>query len=145
MASKKVAAKKRSEEKAPEGFREIDNSLAGFWKPTEVGQTLQGVVGRQMISKGAEGKPNVFYAIRITDPKSGPIVTGEDEEVTIEGGELVGVGGAILGTFLGGREGQEVFLVFKGMGEKKAGKNPARLYATYVKEYDSETGETIPH
>lgn len=144
-----MAAKKRSTTNgAPEGFAEVDNSLIGFWRPDEVGQTLQGIVSHDIETKGAEGKPNRFYAIRITDPdRCQGITTSSDEdetsEVTPERGRLVGAGGAMLLAFLAGREGQEVYLIYKGLGPKKGGKNPAKLYATYARGIDSATGEVI--
>jgi hypothetical protein len=36
-----------------------------------------------------------------------------------------------------------VFLIYKGLGPKKGGKNPAKLYATYARGHDRETGEVI--
>lgn len=132
----------------PAGFSEIDNSLAGFWKPTQAGQSLQGIVGHMIEGKNtqnASGKPNMFFAVRITDPYvSGPIMDAGDKPVQIDGGELVGVGGAVLVSFLSERVGQEVFLVYKGLGRAKRGQNAPKLYSTYAKDHDAETGEMIP-
>lgn len=131
-------ASKKSNGAVPEGFKEVDNSLAGFWKPEEKGQSLQGAVSHMIETKGAEGKPNKFYAVRITDPSKTHGVVSEDKAIEVEQGDLVGVGGAILLSFLTGREGQEVFLVYKGMGAKKAGKNAPRLFTTYARDFDAE-------
>lgn len=131
----------------PDGFVEVDNSLAGFWKPTLPGQSIRGIVGHLIEAKSgrADGKMNRFYALRITDPKvSGPIVSGEgDKVIETEAGALVGVGGAIILSFLAEREGQEVYLVFKGMGRAKHGQNAPKLYATYARAIDPETGEVL--
>jgi hypothetical protein len=136
MAPKKIAAK------IPAGFSEVNNALAGFWKPTVDGQWLQGIVGHMIEGKGQEGgKPNRFFAVRITNPESAPIMSADDKPVALEGGELVGVGGAILVSFLAERVGSEVYLVYKGLGRAKRGQNAPKLYATYAKDYDPETGE----
>lgn len=132
MVKKNRTAKTRID--APKGFVEVGNSMSGFWKPTIPGQSLQGVVGRMIETEGAEGKTNRFYSVRITDvARTGPIVSGDDDDATIEKGDVVGVGGAVLLSFLEDHEGKEVFLVYKGLGEKKKGKNQAKLYATYAK------------
>jgi hypothetical protein len=136
MATKKT----RSTDKVPQGFREIDNSLTGFWKPTTAGETLQGVVGQRITTKGAEGKPNTFYAIRLVSPAPG-VQNDKGEDVETEAGDLIGVGGALLLAFLAANEGREVYLIYKGLGTKKPGKNAPKMYGTYVKEYDHETGE----
>lgn len=139
-----MTPKKRSTN-IPEGFREVDNSLAGFWKPTTVGQSLQGIVGHMIEGKVTHGKPNRFYAIRITNSEvSAPIFDTNDKAVTPEGGEMVGVGGAVLMSFLAERIGQEVYLVYTGLGKAKKGQNAPKLYATYAREYDTDTGEVIP-
>jgi hypothetical protein len=136
MATKKS----RTTDKVPAGFREIDNSLSGFWKPTDVGQTLQGVVGQRITTKGAEGKANTFYAIRLVSPTVA-VQNDKGEDVETEAGDLIGVGGALLLAFLAANEGREVYLIYKGLGTKKTGKNPPKMYGTFVKEYDGETGE----
>ncbi len=133
---------KRSSANVPSGFKKIETKLAGFWKPIKAGQSVQGVVGPMIETKGAEDdKPNRFYTIRITDPKkSGPIVS-EEKTVEVEKGDLVGVGGAMLLNFLDGREGMEVFLVYEGLGAKKPGKHPAKMYGTYAKGAESKERE----
>lgn len=136
-------AQRSAKNTAPEGFREVDNAMTGFWKPTSPGQTIQGIVGPMIVTKGADDKPNRFYTLRITNPERATAVQSTDGKAAadVEAGDLVGVGGALLLSFLANREGQEVYLVYKGLGEKKRGKNPAKLYTTYAKEYDPETGE----
>jgi len=139
---------KKTSNGAPEGFVEVDNSLIGFWRPEKVGSTLQGIISHAIETTGAEGKPNLFYAIRITDPARCKEIVSKDEdddaiEVQPERGKLVGAGGAMLVAFMSGREGQEIYFIYKGLGPKKSGKNPAKLYATYARGHDRVTGEVV--
>jgi hypothetical protein len=139
-----MATKKRSTN-VPAGFKEVDNSLSGFWKPSADGESLQGIVGHMIEARNKQnenGKPNRFFAIRLT--ASTTIMDTSDKMVPGEEGDLVGVGGAVLVSFLADQIGKEVFLVYKGLGRAKRGQNAPKLYATYAKEYDGETGEVIP-
>lgn len=131
---------------APKGFKQVDNSLSGFWKPSKAGQHLQGVVRHMIESKNAlnsNGKPNQFYAIRLTSPDSGPIIDNHEKDVTPEEGMLIGVGGAVLLNFLAERVGKEVYLVYKGLGKAKKGQSAPKMYETYEREFDEATGEVV--
>lgn len=121
---------------APKGFKKVETAIAGFWKPAKVGQSLQGVVGHQVETKGADGKANVYFVVRLTSEESGPIARNSDgkgggKAVKPAIGMLVGVGGRTLQTFLKEREGREVFLSYAGLGEAKRGQNPPKLYETF--------------
>jgi hypothetical protein len=120
------------------GFKKVDNSLNGFWKPSAKGEGLQGVVTTRIEGKGADGNPNVFYALRITNAESGPIVGGDDKPIGVEPGMLVGVGGRTLHSFLGENMGREVALVFQGLGRAKRGRNAPKLYECYASEEGGE-------
>jgi hypothetical protein len=128
---------------APKGFKQVDNSLGGFWKPTKAGQHLQGLVGHLIEAKSSvrDGKPNRFYAIRLIGADSGPIVNTDDKEIPAEDGMLVGVGGAVLLNFLHERIGKEVYLAYRGLGKAKKGQNAPKMYDTFEREFDAETGE----
>ena len=139
-----MATKKRSTN-IPAGFKEVDNSLSGFWKPSLEGQALQGIVGHMIEARNKQnenGKPNRFFAIRLT--ASTQIVDTADKSIDGEEGDLVGVGGAVLVSFLADQIGKEVYLVYKGLGRAKRGQNAPKLYATYARDYDGDTGEVIP-
>lgn len=130
---------------APKGFKQVDNSLGGFWKPSKGGEHLQGIVGHLIEAKSAQkdGKTNRFYAVRLTSADSAPIVNTDDKPITAEVGMLVGVGGAVLMTFLNDRMGKEVYLAYKGLGKAKRGQNAPKMYDTFEKEFDEESGEVI--
>jgi hypothetical protein len=116
---------------APKGFKKVETGISGFWKPTKAGHSLQGVVGHAVETKGADGKPNTFYMLRLKTDDSGPIATGAGKVVRAVEGMVVGVGGRTLQTFLGERIGQEVFLEYKGLGDAKRGQSAPKLYDCY--------------
>lgn len=134
-------ASKKQHGKAPQipGFRKVETHLGGFWKPTHDGQHLRGIVGQAVEVKGKEDKMNTFFTLILTSTEGGPIFGGEggDKKIAMEQGMIVGVGGKMLLTFLRGREGKEVLLVYRGLGPKKAGQNAPKLYDTYERD-DSE-------
>jgi hypothetical protein len=115
----------------PKHAKKVENGLQGFWKPEVEGQGLQGVVGEPIETVGADGNPNVFFAIRVTSETSGPIKSSANKLLKTEVGRLVGVGGRTLRNFLTEHKGREVVLVYTGLGEKKKGKNAPKLYDTY--------------
>jgi hypothetical protein len=119
---------------APKGFKKVETGTAGFWRPAKKGDCLQGVVGTARTVEGADGKPNTFFSIRITNVKSGPIATKSGKRVTPHMGMNVGAGGTVLRDFLTGREGREVFLEFTGMGEASKGHSAPRLFDCYDSE-----------
>lgn len=129
-------ASKKAHGKAPQiaGFRKVETHLGGFWKPTQIGQQIRGVVGQAVEVKGKEDKLNTFYTLTLTTDDGGPIKSGEDKTIKPEVGMIVGVGGKMLLTFLRGREGAEVILVYAGLGPKKPGQNAPKLYDTYERE-----------
>lgn len=115
---------------APAGFHKIETSIAGFWKPTKEGQTIQGSIMEAIQIKGRDGD-NTFYTLCLTSEEGGPILSSDDKPVKPEEGMIVGVGGKMLLPFLRGREGREVFLVYAGLGKKKSGQSAPKMYETY--------------
>lgn len=122
------------------GFRKVETHLAGFWKASQDGQAIRGVVGEAVQVKGREDdKPNTFYTLQLTSVEvGGSIRTSDDKVVKPEVGMMIGIGGKMLLSFLRGREGREVMLIYRGLGPKKAGQNPAKLYDTYEREETDE-------
>lgn len=132
-------AKRKPAGKAPQipGFKKIETHLAGFWKPSADGQHIRGIVVQAIEVQGREEKANTFYTLQLTSEEGGPIKDGDDKTIKPETGMIVGVGGKMLLTFLRGREGKEVLLVYRGLGSKKPGQNAPKLYDTYERD-DSE-------
>jgi hypothetical protein len=119
-----------SDNGAPAGFRKVDGTLLGFWKPDLAGEILQGVVGARIETPGSDGKPNVFFAVTLTDSAMN-IITSDDETINAPAGSTVGVGGKMLISFLEARTGQEVALVYRGLGKAKPRQSQPRLFDTY--------------
>lgn len=129
MASKKTATNGA----APAGYRKVETRITGFFKPKKAGDFIEGVVGHRAESQGADGKPNIYFTFRLADDQCTCIETGNGQKVKADGGMLVGVGGRTLATFLEEHEGQAVYIVYKGLGEAKKGRNAPKLYDTYEK------------
>ncbi len=125
---------------APKGFRKVETSLAGFWKPEKAGQCLRGVVGHAIEARSPTGETNTFYSIKLTDILGGPVVSRAGKTIKHAVGQQVGVGGKTLLTFLRENVGREVYLEYKGLGDAKKGQNAPKLYDCYV----METADDIP-
>ena len=115
----------------PKSARKVDNGIIGFWKPDTEGQGIQGVVGHAVETAGRDGTTNNFFTLRVTTEESGPIVSSAGRTLKTEPGRMVGVGGRTLLNFLSERIGQEVVLVYRGLGDAKKGRNAPKLYDTY--------------
>lgn len=135
MASKKAATAATTKIAAPKGFRKVETTLAGFWKPELPGQAIQGVVGQVVSIRGVDGKENEFYTLKITDEEiSAPVVDKEDNPVQLDHGSMIGVGGKMLLTFLREHTGKEVHIVYRGLGIAKKGQNPPKMFDTFARE-----------
>jgi hypothetical protein len=131
-----MAARKRTGTgtASPKGFKKVETTLGGFWKPELPGQSAQGVVGTPVEISGNDGA-NVFYTFKITDAEiTGPIVDKNGKKVHPENGMVIGVGGKYLLMFLRDRIGKEVYLVYSGLGNKKPGQSPPKLFDTFERE-----------
>jgi len=127
-----MAAKKRTQaSSAPAGFSRVENQLIGFWKPDQVGENIQGVIESAIRTPGKNGRTNLFYALRLTSDSGGSIVDNDGVIQDTVAGARVGVGGAMIANFMQGRIGQEVYLVYQGLGVAKKGRNAAKLYDCY--------------
>lgn len=131
--TKKSAKRSNGNGAAPAGFRKVDGNLSGFWKPDLPGEMLRGVVGNRIETTGSDGKPNVFFAVTLTDTAMN-IISSDDETINAPAGSTVGVGGKMLTTFLESRAGQEVALVYRGLGKAKPRQSAPRLFDTYERE-----------
>lgn len=135
-AKKKTRNGNGSSFAAPAGFRKVETHLAGFWKPDAAGQWVQGIVGEAVEVAGKDGKVNVFYSLTLTTNDANPIKGKDDKRVDVGEGQMIGVGGKMLLSFLRGREGKEVVLAYTGLGPKKPGQNQAKLFDTFEKDLD---------
>jgi hypothetical protein len=141
MAAKKNGAKGNGtyEPEAPEGYSEVKTNIQGFWKPETPGDWVEGIVGERIEGKGADGKANVYYSLRLADDSvHGPFMRtdegGKSTKVEAEAGLLVGVSGATLRAFMAGQIGKPVYLIYKGMGKAKPGQSAPRLFATFARD-----------
>lgn len=138
MAARKAtkSTNRRSVNGTPAGFVEVQTTLAGFWKPTIVGQSVQGIVGDAVDVQGPDGKTNTFYSLTVTDDHGGPIVGKDNKPVKIAAGQMIGVGGKMLLIFLRGREGKEVYLMYDGLGKAKPGQSAPKMFRTFAHRED---------
>lgn len=134
-----MAAKRRATADATDrsGWRKVETGIAGFWQPDQEGDEIQGIVGERCEGKGHDGRPVIYYRLKLVDDACEQVRTNEGKKVMAKEGLVVGVGGAVLRNFLEEHKGAFVLLVYKGLGEKTKGKNAPRLYDAFV----SETGE----
>ncbi|HZZ54771.1 MAG TPA: hypothetical protein VFE26_10865 [Trebonia sp.] len=126
-------AAKRSSNGAPAGYRKVETRITGFFKPDKAGEYIEGVVGHRAESPGSDGKPNVYYTFRCADDQCTGVKDADNKAMRTEGGQLIGVGGKTLLTFLEEHEGQAVYIVYKGLGKAKKGQNAPKTYDTYEK------------
>jgi hypothetical protein len=134
MAAKKKATRRASNGSSPAGFRKVETHLAGFWKPEIPGQSVQGIVGEAVEVQGKDGKLNTFYSLTLTTNDAGPIKGKDDKRVEVGEGQMIGVGGKMLLIFLRGREGKEVYISYTGLGPKKPGQNPPKMFDTFERD-----------
>ena len=116
---------------APKGFKKVETGLTGFWRPTKVGQCLQGVVGHAVETKGRDGKSNTFFVLRLSTSDCEGVSSQNGKALKADIGMLVGVGGKVLHTFLSEHTGREVYLIYKGLGDAKRGQNAPKLFDVY--------------
>lgn len=136
---KKKSGRSKSNGAAPAGFREVEPThLSGFWKPKDVGDRVQGLVGEMKRGKGTDGKPNVYFQLDLTSDDCGPVFEkneGKQRKIDVGGGMMIGVSGwATLVGFMRANEGKEVLIVFNGHGEAQAGKHAPLMFKTYVRD-----------
>src|SRR5262245_5602056 len=118
----------------PQGFTKVETTMAGFWKPEIVGQSVQGTVGEAIEVAGPDGRTNTFYSFTLTSSEGGPIVGKDNKKVPTVAGQMVGLGGKMLLIFLRGREGKEVYITYAGLGPAKSGQSAPKLFETYSRD-----------
>jgi hypothetical protein len=131
----------------PKGGRLRNTELAGFFKPEKAGDAVHGVLGHRIETKGQDGRPNIFYTLRLADvaenaaaESSGPLVTKHGKPVEPETDMLIGVGGKVAVARLDELEqGAPVSIYFAGMGEAKRGQSAPKLYHVY--DYPAGEGD----
>lgn len=136
---KKTGSRIGRKDHAPTGFTKIESPhMAGFWVPEIVGQQVRGIVGETINGVGRDGNPNTYILLLLTDNESGPVI-GVDEKkrkhrVDVGEGQMIGVGGAVLLSLLRGREGKEILARYIGLGPKKPGKSPPRMFDVFERD-----------
>lgn len=123
---------------APAGYRKVETGIAGFWRPRELGDEIEGIVGERCEGKGADGRAVVYFRMRLADDQCERIETDEGKRVKASAGLVVGIGGAVLRTFLGERQGHAVLIRYAGMGEARKGKNAPKLFDCYEQDTPAE-------
>ncbi len=138
MPSTKKTAKKTSKRKpanatatatalptsasVPEGFKQLGGGYAATWKPENIGDQLQGVIsGEPREVEFKQGRKVVQRNVmEVTDKAGNRFAVWQSaalgalfDEVRELGADAIGVG---------------VFLQYDGLGKKKAGQNPPKLF-----------------
>ncbi len=129
MTAKKTAKKTAlGRDGIPSGYRKLGESYADTWKPETEGERVHGTV---------------TGGVRSVDmPKRGRIPAGTRRviEVTNHTGERLAVWesaalGELFDTLDGMKDngvGAEVFIQYDGLGKKKAGQNPPKLFTVAI-------------
>ena len=124
-ASAKAAAVALPEsESVPEGFEAIGGGYAPTWKPEDM-RVLHGPVtgGVREVEMTIGRKKQTRRCMEVTSQKSG-------ERYTVwESAAL----GALFDQITETGEGPKVFLRFDGLGKKKPGQNPPKLFTVAIK------------
>ena len=112
-------------EAIPEGFEQLGGGYAPTWKPEDHGKLLHGKVtgGVREVEMTIGRKKTTRRCMEVTQKKSG-------ERYTLwESAALVDLFDQIAET----GEGPEVFVRYDGVGKKKPGQNPPKLFTVAIK------------
>lgn len=125
-ASASASANLPQSDKIPEGMKQVGGGYAPTWKPTEPGEVLHGIVSDQVrtveIKQGR--KKDERRVFELTDNATG------DRYAVWESAAL----GDLFDIVTERGVGTEVFIQFDGLGKKKAGQNPPKLFTVAVAE-----------
>ncbi len=122
--AKATASALPASESVPEGFEEIGGGYAPTWKPEEM-RVLHGPVtgGVREVEMTIGRKKQTRRCMEVTAQKSG-------ERFTVwESAAL----GDLFDRISETGEGPKVFLRFDGLGKKKPGQNPPKLFTVAIK------------
>ena len=112
----------------PKGMKQMGGGYAPTWKPEEVGESLHGQVSgvpREVEFK--QGRKTVQRRVmEVTDQEGNRHAVWESAALGALFDDLVEAGE--------GAEGREMYLRFDGLGKKKAGQNPPKLFTIAVSE-----------
>lgn len=123
-AKSATAAALPVQESIPEGFETIGGGYAPTWRPEEK-KTLHGPVtgGVREVEMTIGRKKQTRRCMEVTAKKSG-------ERYTVwESASL----GALFDQIVETGEGPEVYIRFDGLGKKKPGQNPPKLFTVAIK------------
>ena len=131
MASKKTKRTQNGNDNAPAGFRKVESNFTGFWKPEGEGESIRGVVGKAIEVPTSDGRTSTFYPMAVTEGDVSSVFNIDGDQVKAGRGALVGFGGKMLLNFLGAHMGQEVYLIYRGLGNAKRGQSAPKMYDMY--------------
>ena len=110
----------------PEGMKQMGGGYAPTWSPTEIGDSLHGIVSAMpkdlVLNKGKRSEIET-RVMEVTDMEGERHAVWESallsdlfDEVVVQGSEV------------------EIFIEYTGLGKKKAGQNPAKLFTVAIAE-----------
>ena len=134
-AAKKKAAVKSSKSlpqaaNIPAGMRQIGGGYASTWEPEVIGASLHGVVSdlpkAVTLNKGNKKKENKTRVMEVTDMEGARFALWESVVLEPLFDEIAGLEDSGLGV--------EVYIQYNGLGKKKPGQNPAKLFTVAIAE-----------
>ena len=103
----------------PEGFKQLGGGYAATWKPENVGDSLMGTVSASV------REVELTIGRKKTERRCFEVTTEDGERFTVwESAAL----GELFDQVSEAGEGVGVYLRFDGLGKKKAGQNPPKLF-----------------
>lgn len=121
--SAKTNAPDPSEIKVPQGFKPISGAFAPTWNPAEDENQPQEIVG----TWGKERIVTIRRGRGVQEQRVVPIQT-ETEAWTLW------CSAGLVALFDSAEEGDEVYIRFDGLGQKKGKQNPPKLFTTAIAE-----------
>ena len=139
MAGKKAAKKKVSNIKdakslpqsasIPAGMKQMGGGYASTWSPVEVGDSIHGVVSdlpKQLTLNKGTKKENVTRVMEVTDSEGERFAVWDSAVLTSLFDEIESLEDDGIGT--------EIFIQYDGLGKKKTGQNPPKLFTVAIAE-----------
>jgi len=111
----------------PAGMKQMGGGYAPTWTPVEIGDSIHGIVSAMpkelTLNKGTK-KENITRVMEVTN---------------MEGERFAVWDSAVLATLFDtveeyGEVGQEVYIEYTGLGKKKPGQNPPKLFTVAMAE-----------
>lgn len=112
----------------PEGFKQLGGGYAATWKPEDIGDQLQGVIsGLPREVEFRQGRKTVQRNVmEVTDDEGTRHAVWQSAALGALFDQVTDMGESAIG--------QGVFLQYDGLGRKKAGQNPPKLFTVALAE-----------